>query len=92
VRFFDLGPVRRISRLIEPDPARGRRAAILRAPFPEVSLDDVQLRLFLCIDGERSIARCIADSNVAGDPRQLRGFAKEFFVSLWRLGYALLRF
>lgn len=91
--FFDLVPVRRISRLIEPDPARGRPAAIRRAPFPEVSLDDAQLRLFQCIDGARSIRRCIADSNVvAGDPEQLRGFAKQFFISLWRLGYALLRF
>jgi len=92
-RFFDLVPMRRISRLIEPDPARGRRAAILRAPFPEVSLDEVQLRLFHCIDGQRSIRRCIADSNVAaGSPEQLRAFAKQFFISLWRLGYALLRF
>ncbi len=91
--FFDLVPVRRITRLIEPDAARGRRAAILRAPFPEVSLDDAQLRLFQCIDGQRSIRRCIVDSNVsAGSAEQLDTFAKQFFVSLWRLGYAVFRF
>jgi len=92
-RFFDLVPVRRIARQIEPDPARGRPAAIVRAPFPQVSLDDAQLRLFRCIDGTRTIARCIADSDVsAGSAAQLQAFAKQFFVSLWRLGYALLRF
>jgi len=92
-RFFDLVPVRRITRLIEPDAARGRRAAILRAPFPEVSLDDAQLRLFQCIDGARTIRRCIADCNVtAGSAAQLETFAKQFFISLWRLGYALFRF
>jgi SAM-dependent methyltransferase len=91
--FFDLVPVRRISRLIEPDPARGTRAAILRAPFPEVGLDDAQLRLFQAIDGERTIRRCIAASNLdAQDPAQIDAFAKQFFISLWRLGYALLRF
>jgi trans-aconitate methyltransferase len=91
--FFDLVPVRRITRLIEPDPARGRPAAIVRPPFPEVPLSDPQLRLFLAIDGQRSIARCIADAGVtAEDPAQVRAFARQFFTSLWRLGYALLRF
>jgi SAM-dependent methyltransferase len=92
-RFFDLVPVRRIARLIEPDRARGSPAAITRPPFPEVGLDDVQFRLFQAVDGQRSIRRCIADSNViAGSPAQLDVFAKQFFISLWRLGYCLLRF
>ncbi len=45
------------------------------------------------IDGQRSIARCLADSGVtAEDPAQPRAFARQFFTSLWRLGYALLKF
>jgi SAM-dependent methyltransferase len=91
--FFDLVPVRRVTQLTAPDPARGRPAAILRAPFPEVPLTDAQLRLFEMIDGRRSIARCLTDSAItAGDPGQLRAFARQFFTSLWRLGYALLKF
>jgi SAM-dependent methyltransferase len=90
--FFELIPVRRINRLIEPDPARGRVAAIVRPPFPEVALSEAQLRLFHAIDGRRSIARCIADSGVVADGAvPLRAFARQFFISLWRLGYALLR-
>ncbi len=91
--FFDLVPVRRVTRLIEPDPAAGRPAAIARPPFPEIALSEAQLRLFQCIDGRRSIRACLADSGVvADDPDQLATFTRQFFTSLWRLGYALLRF
>jgi len=90
--FFDLVPVRRITRFSEPDATRGRPAAIGRPPFPEISLSEPQLRLFRCIDGQRSVARCLADSGVlADDPDQLRSFVREFFTSLWRLGYAQFR-
>jgi SAM-dependent methyltransferase len=91
--FFELVPVRRVTQAIEPDAARGRPAAIVRPPFPEVSLNDAQVRLFNAVDGARTIARCIAASGVgAASDGELRGFARQFFTSLWRLGYALLRF
>ena len=91
--FFDLVPVRRITGAVAADPARGRLAAIQRAPFPEVPLNDAQARLFECIDGQRTIRRCIVDCGVtAANPEEVRTFARDFFVSLWRLGYALLRF
>ena len=91
-RFFDLVPVRRITRFNMPDPARGRLATISRPPFPEISLTEPQLRLFQGVDGQRSIARCVADSGVtAENPDQLNAFVRQFFTSLWQLGYALLR-
>lgn len=91
--FFDLVPLRRVTQLIEPDPARGRPAAIVRTPFPEVPLSDAQLRLFLAIDSRRSVAQCIDAAGItADDPARVRVFGRQFFTSLWRLGYSLLRF
>ena len=90
--FFDLVPVRRITRFNQPDPARSRPGTISRPPFPDISLTEPQLRLFQSIDGQRSIARCLADSGVVAESAdQLHGFVRQFFTSLWRLGYALLR-
>lgn len=92
-RFFDLVPVSRITRAVSADPARGRVATIARPPFPEVTLSDAQLGLFRGVDNQRSIAGCIEQSGITAESdTQLRDFTRQFFTSLWRLGYATLRF
>jgi len=89
--FLEYIPVLRVSESSQPDPSSGRPAHLRRAPFPAVTLNATAAALTAQIDGKRTVAACVSASGLAGKTQSSTEFARSFFGSLWRLGYALFR-
>jgi SAM-dependent methyltransferase len=89
--FMDYIPVPRVTQRQNPDPLRGQPAAIARPPYPPVVLDNWQAQIFSQIDGERTINACLRDVGLAGITPAIVDFARNFFRSLWRVGYMVFR-
>ena len=82
--FLDYIPVLRITQ-IQPHPATRLPAAIVRPPFPAVSVTAEQSRLLAQIDSRRTVRQCIASAGLHAD------FVRSFLRLLWNIGYMMFR-
>jgi SAM-dependent methyltransferase len=89
--FLDYIPVPRVAEWTPPDASGGRPATIARPPFPPVPLNNWQALLFSQIDGRRTIRACLEKTGRGVVAADLVEFARNFFRSLWRVGYMVFR-
>ncbi|MBK8190864.1 MAG: class I SAM-dependent methyltransferase [Vampirovibrionales bacterium] len=87
--FMDYVPIARINRYHQPDQEQGRPAMIERIPYRPVPLTPAQLAVYSRIDGKKNVRQCLEEAGLTGSPEDLTAFARNFFRSLWRLGYAM---
>lgn len=89
--FLSYIPVGRVTQTVAANRLRRQPAFIARPPFPPMPLDERQEATFRQIDGVRAVRACLTGAGVAPeDPINLL-WARHFFGSLWRAGYALYR-
>jgi SAM-dependent methyltransferase len=89
--FLKYIPVSRVSQTTPADRLRRKPAQIARPPFPAVGLDERQAAIFGQFDGKHSIADCLAATAPPGGAGKDTDWARRFFSSLWRTGYAMFR-
>lgn len=87
--FMDYVPMARINRYHQPDQDQGRPPMIERIPFRPIPLSGAQLAVYSRIDGKRTVRQCVEEAGLTGEPADVIGFARNFFRSLHRLGYAM---
>ncbi len=87
--FLDYVPLRRINQFKKPDKANKQPAFIQRSPYKALPLTDVQLALFANTDGKRTIKEIIEKTGLTGETDVVTGLARNFYKSLWRIGYAM---
>jgi SAM-dependent methyltransferase len=87
--FLNYVPAMRITQAMPPDPSQNRPATLARSPFPAIPLNPAQTALVSRVDGVRTIAQCL--SALQGPEPTKVEFARDFFKSLWRIGYAMYR-
>ncbi len=85
--FLDYIPVARVSQTVAANRLRRQSALIARPPFPAMPLNEQQAAAFNQIDGKRNVRDCLAAAGLPDDPV----WARQFFGSLWRAGYAMYR-
>jgi hypothetical protein len=89
--FLDYIPVARVSQVTAADAARQKPASISRPPLPPAQLDGRKAALFSQVDSKRSVRQCLESAGIGGQSRAAVEFARNFFRSLWRVGYVLFR-
>jgi hypothetical protein len=87
--FLDYIPVPRVSHTAAADRLRRQPAYIARPPFPPMTLDVPQAATFKVIDGTRSVRACLATVGLGAEVPADIAWARVFFGSLWRAGYAM---
>lgn len=86
--FLEFIPHIYVSEFNTPTPENPTRpVTIARAPYPEIPLNDRQLRLYAHMDGNNTIRDIIKKCGIKDSQEQLEISARNFFKSLWRLGY-----
>jgi SAM-dependent methyltransferase len=89
--FLDYIPVPRVSHTVAADRLRRQPAYIARPPFPPMTLDAPQAATFKLIDGTRSVRACLGAAGLGVEAPADIAWARVFFGSLWRAGYAMYR-
>ncbi len=89
--FLNYVPLRRINKFEKADEAAQKPAMIQRMPYKAVPLTGVQLALFANTDGQRTIKKVIEKTGLTGEPEVITGLARNFYRSLWHIGYAMFR-
>jgi SAM-dependent methyltransferase len=89
--FLDDIPLTRISQASDADPLGNRPAMIARPPIPAIGLAPWQAAVFARIDGRRTVRQCLEAAGLQGDWAAIVAAARDFFRSLWRVGYVLFR-
>jgi SAM-dependent methyltransferase len=89
--FLDYIPLSRVTQVTPADALGQQPRTIARPPFPPIPLAPWAAALYLSIDGQRTVRQCLA--TLGADPSQTAVLqaARQFFRSLWRLGYVLCR-
>ncbi len=89
--FLDYIPVTRIGQSVPANRLRRQPAFIARPPLPPMPLDERQAAVFNQINGARTIRDCLTEAGLPlEDPASIL-WARHFFGTLWRAGYALYR-
>jgi SAM-dependent methyltransferase len=89
--FLDYIPISRVGQTVAANRLRRQPAFIARPPFPAMALDDKQFAVFQQIDSARSIRACLAGAGMPAEDQANVIWARHFFSSLWRSGYAMYR-
>ena len=89
--FLGYSPVARVSQTTAADRLRRKPALIARPPFPAMALDEQQATVFRHIDGARSVRECLAAAGIPCELPANTAWARRFFSTLWRAGYAMFR-
>jgi SAM-dependent methyltransferase len=89
--FLDYIPVARVSQVVPASRLRRQPAVIARPPLPPMPLDERQAATFNQIDGIRSVRACLVAAGLLAEAPVNSVWARHFFGSLWRAGYAMYR-
>ncbi len=88
--FMKMRPHHRINQFQDPRLEEGLPAMIQRLPFPALPLNDAQLALFAQCDGKRTMTEVIKAAKIRGQRDDVERLARNFFLSLWRVGYIMM--
>jgi SAM-dependent methyltransferase len=85
--FLDYVPVKRVTAIRAQNASETEAVTLRRGQFPDLRVEGPNLAVYQHIDGEKTIRECLEKAHTEGSPEEVIAFGRNFFRSLWHLGY-----